>query len=57
MVKRTTWKKKNTNIYNELDYWYCPNIKTLYKDNLNIKICENHNNLKFKFTSDEFNFT
>ena len=44
MVKRTTWKI-NTNIHIyifNLDYWDCPNVKTLNKDDLNIKICENH---------------
>ena len=45
MVKRTTWKR-NTKMYIiNLDYWDCPNVKTLHKDNLNIKICENQNNL------------
>ena len=28
-----------------LDYCDCPIVKTLHKDNLNIKICEIHNSL------------
>ena len=41
MVKR---KKIQIYIIN-LDYSDCPDVETLYKSNINIKICENHDNL------------
>ena len=43
MVKENYLEKKYLYI-NNLDYWDYRNIKTSYKNNLIIKICENHNN-------------
>ena len=47
-VKRTICKEIQTYITN-LRYWDCSNIKTVYKDNSNIKICESHNNFNYTY--------